>query len=308
MSRDEHPMSDDPLVELRFALAEGDAIDAPGELRARVLEAATRARRPGVAASAPEHISGVEAFRRAVAALDALLGDLQPSDWSRHALRDLDVQGLVGHLIGVEGLFAVALADMTAPDPAADDHVGATQEAAQRQAGRAPAATHREWFDAATATIGRLAEVDTTQPISFYGVTLSLDDLLVVRAFEMWIHDEDIRRATDRSLAAPDPERLARMVGLVARLLPAGTARAGRARPGATARLVLTGIGGGTWDVNLDGSSEPRPADSRIVVDAADFCRVVGNRKDEVSSGAMVTGNEPVGSDLLVGAAALALD
>lgn len=308
MSTDEEPMRDDPLVELRFALAEGDAIDAPTGLRARVLAAATEARRPGQAASAPAHISGAEVFRRAVAALDALLGDLEHSDWSQHALRDLDVQGLVGHLIGVERLFAAALADKSAPDVSGDDHVGATQPAAERQAGRAPAATHREWFDAATASIARLAEVDNSQPISFYGVTLPLDDLLVVRAFEMWIHDEDIRRATGRPLAAPDPERLARMVGLAATLLPAGIARAGRARPGATVRLVLTGTGGGTWDVSLDGSNEARRADSRIVVDAAAFCRVVGNRNDQKSSGAMVTGDTAAGSDLLVGAAALALD
>jgi uncharacterized protein (TIGR03083 family) len=305
MSYDDQPAHDDPLVELRFALAEGDAVDAPADLRSRVLAAASEARRPGQAVDAPARISGAEAFRRSVERLDGLLGDLSPSEWSRHALRDLDVQGLVGHLIGVEESFAAALGDAPVVEP---DHIASTQPAARRQAGRPPIATHRGWFDSATASIAAVTDLDPTKAVAFYGVALPLDDLLVVRAFEMWIHDDDIRRATDRPLAAPDAERLARMVGLVTTLLPVGIARAGRAQAGTTARLVLTGTSGGTWDINLDGSNEQRRAESRIVIDAAEFCRVVGNRENQGSSGAVVTGDSDIAAGVFVGASALALD
>ena len=44
----------------------------------------------------------MEAFRRVADAFDQLLGSLDPSCWRRPVLRDLDVQGLVGHLAGVE--------------------------------------------------------------------------------------------------------------------------------------------------------------------------------------------------------------
>ena len=91
-------------------------------------------------------------------------------------------------------------------------------------------------------------------------------------------------------------------------MLPAGIARAGRARAGATVRLVLTGAGGGTWDLSLDGSPVSRRADCRIVVDAAAFCRVVGDRDDAVTSGAIVSGDPDVATGVLLGAAALALD
>jgi uncharacterized protein (TIGR03083 family) len=303
MTRDDQPL-DDPMMELRFALAEGDAVDAPDALRARVLAAAADVRPPGSAVDAPHWISGTDVFRRAVMSLDALLATLSPDEWARPALRDLDVQGLIGHLVGVEEAFAAVLRG--ADDIA--DHVRDTQAAAQRQHGIAPLETHRQWFDVATTSIALLEDLDASAPVSFYGVTLSLDDVLVIRAFEMWIHDEDVRRATGRALPAPDPERLARMVGLASMLLPAGIARAGHATDGATARLVLTGTGGGTWDVNLDGASEPRPASSRIVVDAAEFCRVVGNRKDQTTSGAVVSGNAAIATGVLVGAAALALD
>ena len=303
MTRNDQPF-DNPMMELRFALAEGDAIDASDALRARVLAAAAEAREPGVAVDAPEWISGTDTFRRAVMSLDELLASLSADDWSRPALRDLDVQGLVGHLIGIEDGFSTVLRggdDLS-------DHVADTQSAALRQRGIVPRETHRQWFDVATASIALLEDLDPTAPVSFYGVTLPLDDVLVIRAFEMWIHDEDIRRATGRELTSPDPERLARMVGLVSRLLPAGIARAGHAQHGATARLVLTGDAGGTWDVNLDGATDKRSATTRIVVDATEFCRIVGNRKDEASSGAVVTGDKDVATGVLVGAAALALD
>ena len=94
----------------------------------------------------------------------------------------------------------------------------------------------------------------------------------MVRAFELWTHEEDIRRATGRPVADPDAATLSRMTGLATALLPAGVARAGRDRPGPV-RLVLTGPGGGTWDVGLAGGvsrAEPgRTFDTHVVVDAA---------------------------------------
>jgi uncharacterized protein (TIGR03083 family) len=297
----------DLVHELRFALAEGDALDAPDGLRDRVLTVATAARRPGRSTEATESIPGLEAFRRVVARFDALLTGLHEREWSRPSIRGLNVQGLVGHLVGVEEAFVTVLGG--GPDPAVDlGHVSSTQPAADRQAGRAAQATHREWADRAAASLAAAAGLDPAQPVSFYGTTLPIDELLDIRAFELWIHDEDIRRATGRSLADPDPGTLARMVRRAVALLPAGIALAGRTRPGATARLVLTGPGGGTWDVNLDGTVDGRPADARVVVDAARFCRVVGAREDGASAGAVVAGAIEVIDDLLVGATALALD
>jgi len=296
----------DPLLELRFALAESDATPTPARLRARVVAAAAAARPPGRSVPAPDHISGAEVFRRMVVRLDDLLGDLAPAEWHAPALRDLDVQGLVGHLIGVEEAFAAAL-DGTGT-LGADDHVNATQPTAAAQASRPPASTHRDWFDRATATIAAAATHDPAASVAFYGVTAPLDAVLVVRAFEMWIHEEDIRRATDRPLIAPDGEQLARMIDLVVRLLPDGVAATGHDVASKTVRLVLTGPGGGTWDVNLDGAAQPRRGDVRVVVDGTEFCRVAGNRSDLTGSGAIVRGDREPASVLFAGAANLALD
>ena len=74
----------------------------PTGMRERVLAASWQARPAGQPEPEPAGISPAEAFRRATDALDALLGTLGDDDWSVPVLRDLDVQGLVGHLIGVE--------------------------------------------------------------------------------------------------------------------------------------------------------------------------------------------------------------
>jgi uncharacterized protein (TIGR03083 family) len=296
----------DPVTELRFALAEADAVDPPSGLRDRVMANAMSARTPGRSVPAAADIDGTEVFRRTVERLDALLGALEPDDWKQPAIRDLDVQGLVGHLGAVEESFVRALesgADPLGPD----GHVPLTADAAHRQSGRAPADTHRAWFEQATASLAAVGRADSDVVVPFYGVALPLEWMLIVRAFEMWVHDEDIRRATNRPLDAIDPERLARMASLVATLLPVGMARVDRASARA-ARLVLTGPGGGTWNVNLDGSDDVRAHDALMVVDATQFCRVVGARANLSSSGAIVTGDLDVARDVFAGAAALALD
>ena len=300
----------DALRELRFALAEADAQAPPRALRDRVRAAALEGRPPGRPASPPDHISGAEVFRRATAAFAALVGGLAPEEWARPALRDLDVQGLVGHLIGVETHFLQGLEEAGA-DPGAGQHVPATDPFARAQAGRTTADTVGEWSELVARSLAAVAGSDPGAPVTWYGITLPLDLLLVVRAFEVWLHDGDVRRATGRAPADPDAESLGRMTALALNLLPAGVARAQRARPGRAVRLVLTGPGGGTWDVGLDPSGTPDPcppAEARVVVDGSAFCRVVGNRSDRARSGGVVSGDETLVDDLFAAAAALALD
>jgi uncharacterized protein (TIGR03083 family) len=297
-----------PLEELRYALAEAGAETTPAGLRTQILSSALASRPAGRAAPPPPVIDAVEAFRRTVAAFDALLSDLDTSDWSRPALRGLDVQGLVGHLIGVEHDFHAGLG--IAGPAGGPDHIVATQPFAAAQSGRATQDTHRDWLAAATRTVDHVAASDSGQmgaPVTMHSVTLPLDRMLIVRAFEMWTHDEDIRRSTGRPLAAPEASRLSMMTELAVALLPGGLMRAGRSQPGRTARLVLTGPGGGTWQAPL-GAGSAGPAEVRIIVEAEAFCRLVANRVDQAQIGAVVTGDQALAEDVFAGACALALD
>ena len=95
----------------------------------------------------------------------------------------------------------------------------------------------------------------------------------VVRSFELWTHDNDIRRAAGLPPSVPDASALHLMTGLAARLLPHAAARRGLRGP-VDVHLVLTGPGGGTWDVDI-GERLPDPASILIVTNAVGFCRLV---------------------------------
>ncbi len=106
----------------------------PAGLRERVMAASLRARAAGRPEPAAPEISPAEAFSRTAESFYQMLGALHEEDWARPALRGLDVQGLVGHLTGVEEDMHRSLAgDLEVADAG---HVESTQAAAARQAGR----------------------------------------------------------------------------------------------------------------------------------------------------------------------------
>jgi uncharacterized protein (TIGR03083 family) len=232
----------------------------PAGLRHRVLAAALEARAAGRALPDVPAIPPAEAFRRAVDALFDLLCGLEAEQWRRPVLRDLDVQGLIGHLTGVEDDVHRALAG----DPAvADaDHVASTQPKALRQAGRPPERTRADWRAAADRTLELVAGRPPEEGVALHGMPLPLGALLVVRAFELWTHENDIRAVVGLPASLPDASTLRLMTELAARLLPVGVARAAADTSPVDLRLVLTGAGGGTWDVPL-GARTGGPASRR---------------------------------------------
>jgi uncharacterized protein (TIGR03083 family) len=282
----------------------------PIALRERVMAASLLARGVGETVPAVPAISADEAFERAADAFYRLLGTLSEQGWKTAALRGLDVQELVGHLTGVEHDTHRALAG----DPAVADaeHVESTQGSAVRQAGRSPAETLDEWRRAADHTLelvrppgGDLAADGCTGRIAVHGIRLPLDDLLVVRAFELWVHDNDIRRAVGLPPSVPDPPVLRLMSDLAARMLPYAAARMGL--PPVDVHLVLTGAGGGTWDVAIGQEAAGRESFA-IVADAVGFCRLAANRVTPAELGPHITGDEGRAVSVLAAATTLALD
>lgn len=284
----------------------------PTGLRDRVLAAARRARAAGHAISEVPGISPAEAFGRAAEAFHGLLCALAEADWRRPVLRDLDVQGLVGHLTGVEEDVHRSLAGD--PAVAGADHIASTQPAALRQAGRSPAQTRAEWRAAAGETLrlaGAPGALEATAGL--HGMWLPVSALLVVRAFELWTHGNDIRAAAGLPQSVPDPATLRLMTTLVAGLLPRAAELAGLREP-VDVRLVLTGPGGGSWDVPMGERRVPaegRPVEPprvSIVADAVAFCRLAGGRLAPADLDAHVTGDAGSVAEVLAAAAALALD
>ena len=106
-----------------------------------------------------------------------MLGRLSHDDWRTPALRGLDIQGLVGHLIGVEDDVQRCLAGD--PEMAGASHVESTQAAATAQGGRPPARTQADWRRAADRTLDLVRPADPGQ-VAIHGMRLSLGALLVV--------------------------------------------------------------------------------------------------------------------------------
>jgi len=306
--------------------ADHDPPVLPPGLRERVLAASLQARDAGRPVPDAPEISAVEAFSRAASAFYAVLCFLGDDHWRTPVLRDLDVQGLVGHLIGVEHDVHRALAGD--PDVADANHVESTQAAAVGQAAHPPARTRAEWRRAADRTLDlvRARESADSQAqgarVALYGMRLPASTLLVVRAFELWTHENDIRRAVGWEASVPDPSTLRLMTDLAARLLP--QAGAGLPEP-VDVRLVLTGPGGGTWDVTVGGSPPARTARTArtaetartagtagtaisIVTDAVGFCRLAANRIAPAELDVNVTGDPGRAAAVLAAATTLALD
>jgi len=196
-------------------------------------------------------------------------------------------------------------------------HVESTQAAANRQAGRDPAATRDEWRDAVRRTLDLVVagNHDLDETVALHGMQLPLRALLVVRAFELWVHENDIRLACGLPPAVPDPSVLSSMTRLAARLLPGAAVRAGLPGPGRL-HLVLTGPGGGTWDLEWDlewdpetaSAARPEPGQVSIVADAVGFCRLVSDRLTPADLDPYITGDRDQAAGVLTAAATLALD
>jgi uncharacterized protein (TIGR03083 family) len=279
-------------------------------LRERVLMAARAARAPGRPVPGAPEISPAKAFGRAADALFGLLCTLDDAQWQAPVLRDLDVQGLVGHLVWVERDVHRAVAGE--PAVAQSDHVASTQSVAEAQVGVPPHATLQSWREAADHTLGLVpTRRRNGDVVSMHGMRLPVGSLLVVRAFELWTHENDIRIATSLPASVPDDSTLRLMADLAVALLPRGAERAGRASAPVDVHLVLLGGGGGTWDVAVGRRPAGDPdhvPEIVLVVDVVDFCRLVAARVRPDELELRVTGAGSRLDDVLASAAALALD
>jgi uncharacterized protein (TIGR03083 family) len=139
------------------------------------------------------------------------------------------------------------------------------------------------------------------------GLDLDRDDAIIVRAFETWIHADDLRRVVGLGGQPPEPRYLSLMSDLAGRTLSMALVLVDRARPGKTARLVLTGAGGGDWLVAMDGSG-PGSGDPDVTVTAnvVDWCMLVGDRESPATIAHTIDGDASLADDLLAAAPALA--
>ena len=132
--------------------------------------------------------------------------------------------------------------------------------------------------------MGQGDETLLTRPVRLAGkvpIRRPLRDALTQRAFETWIHRDDIRVAVALPPIPPASGHLARILAFGLALLPGAIEAAGRARPGSVL-VALTGPGGGDHLVRMGTPASPaRPADARPEAAA----RREGQPPDEARTG-----------------------
>ncbi|MEU1008975.1 zf-HC2 domain-containing protein [Streptomyces sp. NPDC005890] len=321
-------------------LHQPESLDLDPGLRTRVLESCLNRRPPRI--PVPDWAAPYDAE---TARLDALLQDFGDAEW--HApvrlrwfeadaptSRRTTVAGVIAHLLSVDGMVATALG---LEDPLAEV-AGAAEQGAAGPAGRTEAYWRASHFPPTRSVRGPWREQShgLVRTVSFTGghagglevsygdFALPLHDAMLDRAFECWVHAEDIAEAVDYPYEPPAPRHLNRMIDLAARVLPtvlaerrrAGLSAPGRltphlvpaGAPGRSLRLEIEGSGGGEWLIPLDSPAARGSADlevAHVALDGVEFCRLAAGHVPPAEAAAGQVGDREAIRDVLLAVASL---
>ncbi|WP_406419916.1 zf-HC2 domain-containing protein [Streptomyces sp. NBC_01614] len=315
-----------------------ESLDLDPALRTRVLQGCLERRPPRI--PVPEWAAPYDAE---TARLDALLQDFGDAEWhapvrlrwfekDEPTSRRTTVAGVIAHLLTVDGLVALALGlqdpmgDVAADRPTPSGRTEAYWRASHFPPTRAVRAPWREQTHALVRTVSFAGGGTGRLSVAYGDFELPLRDAMLDRAFECWVHAEDIADAVDYPYEAPVGRDLHHMVDLAARMLPtvlAARRRAGFAappppgphrrlvpagEPGRSLRLEIEGSGGGQWLIPLDspaavGSAEHEVA--HVALDGAEFCRLAAGHVPPADAAAGQVGDREAIRDVLFAAASL---
>ncbi|WP_329281673.1 maleylpyruvate isomerase N-terminal domain-containing protein [Streptomyces sp. NBC_00691] len=325
----------DEALRLRDAVAllhEDRDLDLDPLLRSRVLENCL-GRRPA-RIPVPEWVTPYDAE---TARLDALLRDIGESEWhapvrlkwyeeDRIVRRKATVAGVMGHLLAVDGLVSSALGlddplGAGTPELSPTERTDAFWSSQDRPPNRSIRAPWRDQSHTLIRTVSFAGRGVADLTVTYKDFALPLRDSLLERAFECWVHADDIANAVAYPYAAPSGAHLHSMIDLAARLLPGALAnrrRAGLASParhlvaagapGRSLHLEVEGAGGGHWYIALDSPAalgSPEQVVAQVAMDGVEFCQLVAGHISPQEAAAGQDGDREAIRDVLSAAAAL---
>ena len=300
------------LLDVGFDALAVDTADLPAGLGDRILAAATTGARPARHRGWSTAGGADTAFLTTAVELRQLLDALADDEWTNPTgvAGGASVRDLVLHLVGVERYLLGQLGRrprIEAPRP--EDHYSVLRAAAADLDEADPADIVRAWWSEMLELVAACAELGPEHDIAYHHLASPIRSLLVVRTFELWTHDDDIRRAVGIPANQLDHERLTLMSTALVEALSLGMALAGTTQPGRTVRIDLTGPGGGTSFVTALSPGEIAGIpDLTIETSALDLCRLASNRLSIDRLEAVVEGDRSLLEPVLVGAIAFAMD
>lgn len=276
-----------------------EALVAPTDLRASLVDAI---RRRGAAATD----AAARCYSAATARVGATIAALEPEDHDMPTPNGLTARELVIHLAAQDSAFAEAVGAPPVPDMPVDS-IDTRTAAFVERFGLRPLDEVVELWQRSVDVVVAWANSPTSlgTEVDWLGYHLARSTLLVARAFETWIHRDDLRRVAGQPIDPPPGLEIAEMADFSARNTEVGLAMTGRDHAGKVARLVLTGAGGGAWIVAMGADADTtREPDVTVTADVVDWCLVAGERLEPASLERAVDGDESLAADLVAAAPA----
>ncbi|MFJ8105095.1 maleylpyruvate isomerase family mycothiol-dependent enzyme [Streptomyces sp. NPDC096132] len=250
------------------------------------------------------------AYAGSVASLTALLphvyGRWGYDRWKVPVVHDWDVQSTLAHLVAADEQLALALGvdAQVPPSPAEDGEPwGAywdrrTADVIRHERRHSPERTRAAWAAQCAALLATPEAHDperAARAVELMGMRLPVADHFTVRAFETWIHTDDIGRALGIPVPPPPAAHLERLVRLAVSVL--GQALGPAVPP---VRFTLTGID--EWTLGAGTG----PVRAGLVLDPVDFCFLAGGRSAPDAVPHTATGDAAAVRDVLERTASLA--
>jgi hypothetical protein len=155
--------------------------------------------------------------------------------------------------------------------------------------------------------------------VDYGAFSIPVRDSFLDRAFECWIHAEDIAEAVGYPYGPPRGVHMRQLIGLAARLLPLalmGLRAAGLAsltswrdlsygdpRGPRAVKLIIEGRGESEWLIPLEADAPAPPPDTEpvatLAVDGVEFCFLAAAHRDPDRLPCGITGDRAAARDLL---------
>ena len=301
--------SDDQVFDL---LAAAVAAAPPAALGDHILQAARQVRPTGLpieALGGGRQADPAAAFAQTVAEFASVLATadggaiVEPYGWS--------VTQLVAHLVEVDRYLGrqLGLWEHTVDETLEDDHLAMTESAVRASVRADFGETASQWRQVSADLCAHITSLDADalrHRIKFHMLHTRLSTVLVVRVFEIWTHIEDLCRAMRRDAPQLDAARLRLMTEVAVAAIPMGLLLGKIDGGDHTARIVLTGRGGGVWNQPLQLGGEAGEPSVTIVAGAVEFCRLAAQRTAPADLDVDVEGPMGLAIDVLRGAAVFA--
>lgn len=255
----------------------------------------------------------VETWRTACDDFLVLARDLDEAE-EAHLPTDLpgwDVRANLAHTAHLEAVVAGAPEDTVEVPPV--EHVRGpmglyTEQGVLARRGRSLAALADELEQAVTTRYDALlaqapSDAAAPAPRTPGGAGWTVGVLLRNRPFDVWLHDQDVRRATGRP-GGYDSPAAAHTLEVLGQGLPFVVGKRVGPPPGTTVRVELTDAAGSwTATVGEDGRATPgdpdAPASATLLLAAEDLVVLGAGRRGPERTGARVEGDQDLGRRVL---------